>query len=116
MTAPAARIDHNVDDLLEGRIIDIPFEEARSREPAHVHIINPQKNFRGKIWIKADENIPLGGEGRYSFVLERNTAKALNRSTEKMLFEGLQRAFRYNRRGIVTLFEEQWLGDWYRGE
>lgn len=115
MTAAAAMINRHDDPLLGGWSIELPHGEVKSMEPAHVYIINTQKNFRGKVWIKADTSCPIGDVNRYDFVLDRNTAAAINKRTERELFAALQRAFESNSKGIIAFFEETWRGGWYRG-
>lgn len=116
MTPPAAASINRYDDpYLDGWDIKLPHGETDGREPAHVHVTNVQKNFRGKIWIKADNNFPPGKVERYSYVLDKKTAATTNKRTEEELFSALRRAFASNLKGIVEFFEETWKGDWYHG-
>lgn len=110
----AAKIDNHYDDSLGPWYIDIPHGEADGGEPAHVHVINQQTSFRGKIWIGVDDSVPKGSPQRYHFVFERNTAEALNNATRTKLLETLQNIFKSDEKGIIDFFEHTWRGDWYR--
>ena len=110
---PAPKIDYHYESKLGPWYIDIPYDEADNAEPAHVHVINVQTSFRGKIWVGADENVPRDDSQRYHFVLERNTAAAINKGTQDTLLEALTRVFRENKYGITNFFETGWRGGWY---
>ena len=112
MSAP--KLDCHYNEQLGEYYIDIPYSEINGGEPAHVHVISDQKNFRGKVWIGVDDSIPPRNVGRYCFVFEKNTGAALNKDTKKAILETLTTAFDDNKYRIIDFFENTWRGDWYR--
>lgn len=63
MTAAAALINRHDDPLLGGWIIELPHGEVDSMEPAHAHVINTQKNFRGDYSPLSNEHSSLTRRG-----------------------------------------------------